>query len=294
MLWLPLGITILVLLLQGIAVITDGGTSRSEPAKFSYTMNETLVDDNSTIGSEPQINSKTVTKNFTASSLLLSIFGHQQTETSSPLEPMLIGFSFPIMALLALATLIYTHSCLYGDRARKEILFWRSLPVSETQNLVCKLLVILIILPTIYCLTIMIYGAGAILLNGLSSWENWLFLILKLSELTLIVILFSVFALPLISWILVCSAAARRAPIFLSLLIPLGLGMLLRFSLGKNYITSSLGDYIKAISSQVKISPEMLQQQLKFLISSEFLLALALSLGLLLVSLWLRKHRYEI
>jgi ABC-2 type transport system permease protein len=141
---------------------------------------------------------------------------------------------------------------------------------------------------------ILVYGAGALLLHDFNSWNNWLFLLLKTSELTLIVILFSLLLLPLISWILFCSAAARKAPIFLSLLIPLALGMTLKFSLGKNYVTSNISHYLKSLGTHVKIGPEILQQQVSFLVSTEFLIALALSTVLLLTSLWLRNNRYEI
>jgi ABC-2 type transport system permease protein len=141
---------------------------------------------------------------------------------------------------------------------------------------------------------ILVYGAGALLLHDFNSWNNWLLLLLKTSELTLIVILFSLLLLPLISWILFCSAAARKAPIFLSLLIPLALGMILKFSLGENYVTSNISHYLKSLGTHIKIGPEMLQQQVSFLVSTEFLIALALSTVLLLTSLWLRNNRYEI
>lgn len=298
MLWLPVGITLITLVLQSYATLTsftasEGGAENSSSG-FSYTYQQSRVEDNPT---GKTTNSETTTmssKNFTASEFLLTLLGRNKAgDASSPLDAMLIGFSFPIIALLILSLLTYCHSCLYGDRARKEILFWRSMPVSETQNLLCKLLVIIIVIPTIYCMMILVYGAGALLLKNLGG-ENWVLLFLQVSQITIASILFTLVFIPLISWILFCSAAARRAPVFLSLLLPLALGMVLKFSLGTNHITSALSDYFNALWSQVKMGPEMLQQLATFFISAEYLTALALAIALLLAAVWLRNYRYEI
>lgn len=302
MLWLPVGFTLITLLLQSYATLnslTYDNAADGKPSGFSYSYTTSSVEDvaaDGTVTKESTSETKTSvsTKNFTASEFLLTILGRNNAlESSSPFEAMLIGFSFPMLALLIMSLLTYAHSCLYGDRARKEILFWRSMPVSETQNLLCKLLVIIIIIPAIYCLMILVYGIGALLLGGLGA-ENWLLLVLEVSQITISTILLTLVFIPLISWILFCSAAAKKSPVFLSLLLPLALGMILKFSLGKNYITAAISDYLKAVGAQVKLGPEMMQKLAGFFQSAEFLAALALSVGLLAAAIWLRNHRYEI
>lgn len=305
MLWLPVGFTLITLLLQSYATLNSLTYEKSgvdgAPSGFSYSYTTSSVKDvatNGTITKESTTEKKSSfnTKNFTASEFLLTLLGRNKAvESSSPLEGMLIGFSFAMLALLIMSLFTYSHSCLYGDRVRKEILFWRSMPVSETHNLLCKLLVIFIVIPTIYCLMILIYGAGALLLGGLGDLggENWLLLVLEVSHITISTILFMLVFIPLISWILFCSAAAKKSPAFLSLLLPLALGMLLKFALGRNYLSAGISDYLKALGT-LKLEHELMQQLAQFFQTAEFLTALVLSVGLLVAAVWLRNHRYEI
>lgn len=298
MLWLPVGFTLITLLLQTFATINattnDNGAADSRPPAFSYTYHESSVEDVAADGTTSTVTKKSLnTKNFTASELLLTLLGRNKSvESNSPLDGMLIGFSFAMLALLIMSLLTYTHSCLYGDRVRKEMLFWHSLPVSETHNLLGKLLVIFIVIPTIYCLMILVYGIGALLLGGLGA-ENWLLLVLKVSHITISTILSMLVFIPLISWMLFCSAAAKKSPVFLSLLLPVAVGMLLKFALGKNYLSAAISGYLKALGT-LNFGPEMMQQLVSFFQSTEFLTALALSAGLLVAAVWLRNHRYEI
>ena len=76
--------------------------------------------------------------------------------------------------------------------------------------------------------------------------------------------------------------------------MPFALGLVLSLTLGKNYITWVLKRYFSALSDKVKLGPEILRQQVEFLVSSEFFFGLLVSAVLLAACVWLRNNRYEI
>src|SRR6202035_1214528 len=44
----------------------------------------------------------------------------------------------------------YLLDCLYADRKDRSILFWKSMPISDTATVVCKLTTALIVIPAVY------------------------------------------------------------------------------------------------------------------------------------------------
>lgn len=279
MFWFPLGVTLLVLLLQ------LGAATMNLDSSVSYTSSS-----QQTTGDHTQTEEIHLTG---MSALTYLLF--KQKPTADPLQSFdhsLQVFTGFLGLMLFFAVLIYAHSCLYADRQRKEILFWHSMPVSETQNLISKLLVMCVAMPAIYALMLLPYGLGNML--RVLEWEATLIVVLRVTQLTIASILFSVIFLPIISWLLFCSAAARRSPIFLSIFMPFALGLVLGLTLGKNYITWVVKRYFSALSDKVKLGPEILRQQVEFLVSSEFFIGLLVSAVLLAACVWLRNNRYEI
>jgi ABC-2 type transport system permease protein len=133
----------------------------------------------------------------------------------------------------------YLLDCLYGDRKDRSILFWKSLPVSDLQTVLAKLLVGLIIIPLVYVaiadVTTIVVGftvslrLGAWGTSGLwnpGAWLDtqvlWLYTILTLA----------VWFLPFAGWFLFVSAWAKRAVILWSLLPPLAICLAERWAFG--------------------------------------------------------------
>ncbi len=282
LLWLPLGITALVLVLQLGAGLLDLDEGAFNASYSRHTQVET------------EDHTQVITEHHTgAAAVKRLLFGQQADGTGGApgFAISLTAFTLLISLCLIVALLIYAHGSLYGDRQRREMLFWHSLPVSEAQNLAVKLLMICVLLPAIYSLMLLVYGLGSLV--QFPAWNNLLLLLVKVTNLTLGSILFTVIFLPLISWVLFCSAAARRSPIFLSLLLPMAVGLVLRMTLGTNYLTSVIGRYFSAVWDKVRMGPETLRQQVDFLTSTEFLPALLVSVVLLAACVWLRNHRTE-
>lgn len=211
--------------------------------------------------------------------------------------------------MFAVAIAIYVHSTLFADRKSREILFWRSMPVSETINIVAKLLMVCVVIPLLI-LACNLLSFGLLLLTAIlmgqdvAQWwpalnTGWLsFKILGSS----FVIMFLL--LPLICWGLFSSAFAKRSPVTISIALPTGLWLAdvlaqkyLDITLGfksvlDSYWRFSLGSFSKLWGSQGDTVLDInLASAIDLKITS---IALLVSLLLVIATIWLRNNRYEI
>lgn len=62
---------------------------------------------------------------------------------------MSIAFTTMLTGLMAIVTFFYLCDCLYSERKDRSILFWKSLPVSDTRTVLSKLFVALIAVPLV-------------------------------------------------------------------------------------------------------------------------------------------------
>jgi ABC-2 type transport system permease protein len=60
---------------------------------------------------------------------------------------MQMGFSGLLLLLMSTVSFFYLSDCLYAERKDRSILFWKSLPVSDTATVLSKLLVAVIVVP---------------------------------------------------------------------------------------------------------------------------------------------------
>jgi len=119
------------------------------------------------------------------------------------------------MTMMAVAC-FYTLSCLYNERQDQSVLFWRSLPVSDSTTIISKLIIALVVAPLtiVICQTIVAFiflGFGAF--DYLSLYfSNSLSLLMKM-------IIWSL--LPTVAWCLFCSEVANRNPFLLAFVAPI-------------------------------------------------------------------------
>jgi len=126
------------------------------------------------------------------------------------------GMNFIIMLTMFTVAIFYALSCLYSERQDNSVLFWRSLPISDTTTVTSKLIVGLVLIPLIVmaCQAIV-----ALIFLGAES-VNYLqhFYASSLINLTKI-ILWSMF--PVIAWCALCSSIATKNPFLLAFIAPL-------------------------------------------------------------------------
>jgi ABC-2 type transport system permease protein len=149
----------------------------------------------------------------------------------------------------------YLLDCLYADRKDRSILFWKSMPVSDTATVLCKLGTALVVIPLLYfaladLTTLMmafIISVRASSYIGSSLWRGDLWLQIQALWLYLIVTT-AIWYLPVAGWLLIVSAWAKRAVMLWSVLPPLAFVIAERVFIGSHVIggqlAARLGGYL--------------------------------------------------
>lgn len=146
------------------------------------------------------------------------------------------GVTYVNSALLFIVFFIvilgYSHSCLFDDRKNRDILFWRSMPVSETSNVLVKLGVVVFYFPIVIfvlnaalAVAVLVLATTYFAANGIAISSLLLSIIQSDVVLTLLKALFvsllnMVLLLPVITFFLLASSYAKKSPFLTSSLVP--------------------------------------------------------------------------
>jgi ABC-2 type transport system permease protein len=138
--------------------------------------------------------------------------------------------------VLAFVVFFYLLGSLYDDRKDRSILFWKSLPASDTLTIGSKLLSAMIVAPLIfwvvYVLThivIMLLFSVVVMVLGENPWTLFLSIGSPFEAWSLVLLSYfaqSIWALPLYGWLMLVSAFAPRIPLLFAILPPVILGVL--------------------------------------------------------------------
>jgi ABC-2 type transport system permease protein len=159
--------------------------------------------------------------------------------------------AIPIALTIYLVATVYCADALHGERKDRSILFWKSLPVSDTMTVMAKVLVPVILMPAIgsvvfvvFQALLMLVGTIVLAMNGVDGGSLWTLSGLVTSWGEMIVWIFSVslWYAPLYAWFLLVSAWLTRSPVLATVLIPLVLALCERLAFGTRYV-SDLFEY---------------------------------------------------
>ncbi|MBT8115344.1 MAG: hypothetical protein KJP04_08185, partial [Arenicella sp.] len=118
--------------------------------------------------------------------------------------------------VMFVVAVFYALACLYDERQDDSVLFWRSLPVSDTLTVTSKLLIAILVVPLLIVVSqavlAVIFFAGDSFTYLSDYYSSSLALLAKM-------ILWSL--LPSAAWCILCSAVARKNPFLLAFLAPL-------------------------------------------------------------------------
>lgn len=221
---------------------------------------------------------------------------------------------YDIAAIMMMVTafivgFFYCLDALYGERRDRSVLFWKSLPVSDSTAVLAKITVPLLVLPALafvisVCteLVMLVMSSVTLLTHGVdasTTWthvpflQNWLILLYGLVAAAL-------WHAPIYSWSLLVSVSVRRATFLWAFLPFLAGGIFERITFGSSYVQVFLkyrlfsfatkafethGQEHGAIDSFAQLTP------------GTFLLSLGLWLGLLAAAAFLlaaaRLRRYR-
>jgi ABC-2 type transport system permease protein len=161
----------------------------------------------------------------------------QQSELAAALSLLAVGGVF--WAAMSIYTVWYLLDCLYADRKDRSVLFFKSLPLTDSATVFSKLFVALIAIPLVYLvaadlsalLMAFVISVRARLGFGSILWRPELWL--QQQVLWLYVIVTGIlWYLPIVGWLLLVSAWAKRAVILQAILPPLAIMLAERLFLG--------------------------------------------------------------
>lgn len=209
------------------------------------------------------------------------------------------------LAYIACA-LNFAFSCLFADRKSNSILFWRSLPVSEANNVLGKLLVIGFIIPIVLAI-LCVLCAALILLGGAvyAGDPGLLFSLGKHFFASNVIAYFigffwtALLFLPFATWALFMSALVKQHPGVIGILFPVllwgideAVQRLLGFGLGVQALIKGYGKIITGYLSPP--DENILGWLFNAHLGKVVMVSLIVSMLFCCVAIWLRNHRYEI
>ncbi|MGB3271053.1 MAG: ABC-2 transporter permease [Rhodanobacter sp.] len=138
--------------------------------------------------------------------------------------------------VLGFVVFFYCLGALYDDRRDRSILFWKSLPVSDTATVLSKVFSATVVAPLIAVVVGALTGIVMLLmfaitlsLHGVSVWH-----LLGLSHPLQVIAnlvgsipLYVLWALPTVGWLMLCSAWARSKPFLWAVALPVGVGIVI-------------------------------------------------------------------
>jgi ABC-2 type transport system permease protein len=161
----------------------------------------------------------------------------------------LFGFGSAFFIVMNIYSTWYLLDCLYADRKDRSVLFWKSLPISDTATVLAKLFTGLIAIPVVYFIAsdvatlLMAFIISVRTHSALSGslWQPDLWLQLQALWLYLIVTS-AIWYLPFAGYLLVVSAWAKRAVTLWSVVPPLAAYFLERWFFGTHWVGTVLED----------------------------------------------------
>jgi len=162
----------------------------------------------------------------------------------------------PALVILPAVIFFVLLGALYEERRDRSFLFWKSLPVSDTQEVLAKLITGLFVAPAVFVLIgiavqlvmlllISVIGAlqgGAVwaLWDLRSIFGHWMYL-------PLLLFVWAFWAAPVFAWVLFASAYAPRAPFMYAVVPPAALAVLEEVLFDTSRLLEWIGSHLAGV-----------------------------------------------
>jgi ABC-2 type transport system permease protein len=182
----------------------------------------------------------------------LHVFGGMHVSVDSGSPPamtriagaqLLLGIAGFISLFAAAVVAIYLLDSLYGERKDRSILFWKSLPVSDAQTVVSKLIVALVVVPLLVIvlatlLLPVVTGLGALLIPAMRPQVGGLLAggVLGLFRLIGSGTIVALWYAPVAAYLMLASVVARHPPLVYAVLPPVALMLGEQLFLGSQHV----------------------------------------------------------
>lgn len=151
-------------------------------------------------------------------------------------------FGFFLLGLM----FFYSLDSLYAERRDRSVLFWKSMPVSDVQTVLSKLVMATVGAPlftlaviAVFHVVTMLLGTMVAIITGTDGWYMGLDPLAFLSawgRLAWLALATSIVVLPFIGWVLLASAWARKAPFLWAIVPPVAIITMENISYDRSYL----------------------------------------------------------
>lgn len=214
-------------------------------------------------------------------------------------------------SLALIFSLQYAGSVMLNDRRDQSILFFKSLPVSEWQVILTRLAMAAFVIPIVALigafLTTIIYLVVAGIfssMHGLSFMHvfgsiNPLY---NVAVIFIKILLIGIWAFPLLTWMFLAGAWAKKHPIILSGFTLFAVLVIERWVFNSHHISNVVGQYFNgfSIGGEFSVMPNFFERGysaggiLSFFLRPGLWLGLIISALFLLGTVFLRNRRFEL
>jgi ABC-2 type transport system permease protein len=194
-----------------------------------------------------------------------------------------------LSTILYLVTLSFLLNCLLTDRRDRSILFWKSMPVSDQATVLMKLFTAVIAVPLVYFAGILTLQVSWLILltlsatgTDLSAWETvWMpaQLLSHWLDYLALLLINTLWCLPLWGWLLVISAYAKSVQLIWALGGPIAVVFAERLVSDQGHIKDWIMQHCTPITRSVDISDHLFSiNMLSALIAGAAMVGLAILL----------------
>ena len=215
--------------------------------------------------------------------------------------------AYLVMGTTFVVTLVYCIDAFQGERRDRSLLFWKSLPVSDTTTVLAKASVPIVILPLLTVavtfvthLVMLVLSSVALAASGMSAalpWREVSFLTMSGLMLYHMVAVHALWYAPIYGWLLLASAAARRAAFLLALIPPLAIWLVERIAFNTSHFATMLGHRMIGgpdddfMAGSLSMHPLMHFAPAAFLTSPGLWIGLVVAAAFLAAAVRLRRYR---
>ena len=215
----------------------------------------------------------------------------------SPLEmaPIFMIPAIPFIGIFYFCAIIYLMNSLYQDRQELSILFWQSMPVSNLNTVLSKLVTIGMVAPLFYIATMFALYVIALFWLAIHGWSydievaglGYMFLaaVASLIFVYLSIVTTALWLLPTIGWVVLFSAFAKRTPILWAIGVFILVGFLEEFIFG----TQFLGNFVQSRSTPTQYLILDFQDIVERLINYDMLFGILVGSILLAGAVYMRR-----
>lgn len=170
------------------------------------------------------------------------------------IDPLLIILNTLMMLVLMAVTANYLLGCLFTDRKDRSILFFKSMPVSDWEQVRAKLMVAFVVAPILFILAALIVQCATVLLSMLLVWrldmDPVTDVLAHVSALQLLInsvvgwCITALWLAPTYTWLMLASAGAKRTPFLLAVAPVIALFVVEGAFLGTEYFGNAVAAHL--------------------------------------------------